>query len=206
MRESRDPYQNITTQTPIKRLYQGIIALIILALGYLYLSHWQDYRGPYKSLRAKHTQENIREICAKQGHQLQLHCFRRDYLSFLREANPYEAILGHRLQTSIYQRDNILIRDETLRLYLYMEQLDLNFLFLKINENIYLNRQRPNIGSILLAHIFRNNVINQVRSDIDLIEQIKQNYQLYLDETPLTQRRFKALKKNYLEIIERLRD
>lgn len=146
----------------VSKSLKFILALLFLFLGFLYLSHLQSIRGSFKKLNNIFTSPNIREKCSWSEKNNLLRCYRRDYLEFLRQADPYEQYLAFKLHYHLFERELVLQTSEMGQAYLILEHVDLMYLFMQITKEMKIRRSQMQVGQIILAHYYKDRILTKL--------------------------------------------
>lgn len=178
-----------------------LIAIPILIIGYLYVSHLTIKNGEeIGALYQKYRNTELVRNCDQSENKSLLDCYRKDYYAFVRESDPYERVLAFNLMVELYQRDQVLQISDKGKLQSQIDYLEMIYTFFKLTEKTYVDRSNLRMGAHILVRIYRDDVLVKLHETTSIIRSAKK-LSRSLKSSKKTKNRLKLLEKNLSKLI-----
>lgn len=181
----------------------ALLFLIVLFIGYMYLSHTQALEENYQPLANEFNKKDIREKCLSQEHKFLIDCFKAPFYKALRTGNSYEGISLYYLKNKLYKRDLVLNSDTQDQMIIKINNLEMTYTFLKLEESRTIDRRSLKIGSLLLTEWKKKQIISEIQKTSELVQEVDSA----LPESTISEvdkKRFEMVRERLNKILDQL--
>lgn len=138
----------------------SLASIILLTVGYFYLSHHSALRGSYIDLKNRYNSNQSRQLCHSRGHKFLTPCFKREFYEVTRESNPYTRTYLAELLQAVYLRDLVLAHTDREKALLKLDFIEQSYTFLLLIQRFKIDRQNLQAGAMVLARFKRASIVD----------------------------------------------
>lgn len=194
-------YNNLS-RTKMAMVIAALICIPLFALRFYHLSLEQ---GAILKLQNKFKVVHLERNCHWTLEKNYNHCFKKDFLQFVRSKTYYEGILAFDLFLTIKEHDYLKQTTDLGKMYSRLDSLELIISFFEINKSKSINRDKADFVGLIFAYFLKTKPIESFYLSEKEIIELEKKFKNIMEAKPVLKNRFQILKTRFNKLKKELR-